>query len=246
LLYEHGMVEVTQTPDAGQGRLRLVRWSEVAEAAPDAARPGSYALTIAATAGEPASPVRLADLSPAAKLRSSLARHLPHVPWPIGRPRGHGRVALTALGFAALAILPALGPVVRTATSRQTAETTAETVVWPTPSTAASRIGSPTAAAPLAAPAASSPAVRIRPVPSTTEGFYEACKGTVMFPNARPFSGPPPHLLYFPVPSLGDESWRATKPSDVQLIVCTKGAPNPAPRCATAPTRPATAHSRSS
>jgi hypothetical protein len=214
MLYEHGMAEVT--PDAGKGR--LVRWSEVAEAAPDPARPGSYALTIAATAGEPASPVRLADLSPAAKLRSSLARHLPHLPWPTGRPRGHGRVALTALGFAALAILPTLVPVVRTATSRQTAESTAETNVWPTPSTAASRIESPTAAAPHT----SSPAVRILPMPSTTVGFYEVCKGAVMFPNAPPFSGPPPHLVYFPVPSFGDWSWRATKPGDVQLIVCTK------------------------
>jgi hypothetical protein len=221
MLYEHGMVELTKTPDAGQGRLRLVRWNEVVEAAPDPGRPGAYALTIAAPAGEPASPVRLADFSPAAKLRSSLTRHLPHVSWPTDRPPGHGRVALTALGFAALAILPALVPVVRTAASRPTADTTTETVVGPTPSTAASPIGSPTAAAPSATPGTSSPAVQVLPVPSTTDGFYEACKGPATFPNARPYSGPPPHLVYFPVPSFGDWSWRAAEPSAVQLIVCT-------------------------
>jgi hypothetical protein len=220
MLYEHGMVEMTQIPNAGQGRLRLVRWSEVAEAVPDPARPGSYALTIAAPAGESVAPLRLADLSPAAKLRSSLTRYLPQVPWPAGQPRGHTRAALTAFGFAALAILPALVPVVRTATSRQNATSSTETVVGSTPSTAASPIASPTAA-PSATADASSPTVRTLPMPSTTDGFYEACKGTVVFPDARPFSGPPPHLVYFPVPSFGDRSWQAAEPGAVQLIVCT-------------------------
>jgi hypothetical protein len=213
MLYEHGMAEVTQTADVARGGLRLVRWSEVTEAVPDPARPGSYAL---ATAGPL---VRLADLSPAAKLRGTLARHLPHAPWPTGQPSGHGRLALTALGFAALVILPALVPVVRTATARQTAETTADSVVRPTSSVTTSRAASPSPAASSAVP---SPTVRILPMPTTTVGFYDACKDTVMFPSARAFSGPPPHPVYFPVPQFGDQSWQATKPDDVQLIVCTK------------------------
>lgn len=218
MLYEHGMAELT--PDAGQTRGRMVRWSEVAEVAADPARPGSFVLTIAAPAGEPAVPVRLADLSPAAKLHRSLARHLPHRPWPAGRPHGPGRVALTALGLAALVVLPVLVPVVRTAASRRGAETTAETVSWPTSSIAASRPGSPTAAG--SSPAAPSPTVRILPMPDTIDGFYAVCKGAAMFPSAPPFSGPPPHRVYFPAPRFGDESWRATEPSDVQLVVCTK------------------------
>jgi hypothetical protein len=225
MLYDDGMVELTRAPDAGPGRLRLVRWSEVVGAAPDPARPGASALTIVAPAGGPASLVRLADLSPAAKLRRSLTRQLPHVSWPTDWPPGHGRVALTALGFAALAILPALVPIARTVASRPTADTTAGTVVGPTPSTAATPIGSPTAAAPSAVPSTtpstSSPVVQVLPLPSTTDGFYDVCKGPAAFPDARPYSGPPPHLLYFPVPSFGDRSWQAAQPSAVQLVVCT-------------------------
>src|SRR5687767_11997068 len=56
LLYEHGMADVTRTPGGGQSGLRVVRWREVTAAVPDPARPGSYALTVAAVAGEPAPP----------------------------------------------------------------------------------------------------------------------------------------------------------------------------------------------
>jgi hypothetical protein len=221
MLYEHGIVELARTPDADQGRLRLVRWSEVAGVAPDPVRPGAYALTVVAPAGEPASPVRLADLSPAAKLRSRLTRHLPHVSWPTDWPPRHGRVALTTLGFAALAILPALVPIVRMAAPRLAADTATGTVVGPTPSTAGSPIGSPAVAAPSATPSTSSPAVPVLPMPSTTDGFYEACRVSATFPDARPYSGPPPHLVYFPVPWFGDRSWQAAEPSAVQLVVCT-------------------------
>jgi hypothetical protein len=220
LLYEHGMAEVTRTPGGVQSGLRVVHWREVTAAVPDPARPGSYALTVAAAAGEPAPPVTLADFGPAAKLRGRLARHLPQVPWPTGVTRGHSRVALTALGFTALAVVPALVPIVRTTASPPAATNTAETVTRPTPSVATSRAESPTAAA---SSAPSSPAVRILPLPSDMVDFYDACKGPVMFPSAPPFSGPPPHRVSFPVPpSFGDKSWRATQPSDVQLIVCTK------------------------
>jgi hypothetical protein len=216
VLYEHGMAELTPSPDGGQGRLRLIRWSELTGAVPDPARRGTYAVTVAPAGDAPAPPVLLADLDPAARLRRGLAGHLPHVPWPTGVTHEHCRMALTALGFAALAILPSLVPIART---QQAADAYDDSLVWPTPIVTASRAASPT---PPASPIVSSPTVRILPLPTTTVGFYDMCKGAVTFPSAPAYSGAPPHPLYFPVPWFGDESWHATRPGDVQLIVCTK------------------------
>ncbi len=211
MLFEHGMAEVAPPPEGGQRLLRLIRWSEVAGVVPDQARPGSYALTVDGDAP----PVRLADLSPAVDLRRGLARHVPDVPWPTGVGRGHGRVVLTALGFAALAVLPALVPIVSPPASRTAATATATaSVAGSSPSAAASRSAS--------ASPTPSPTVQVLPLPTTTVGFYQVCRGTATFPSAPAFAGPPPHPVYFPVPWFGEESWHADRPADVQLVVCTK------------------------
>ena len=228
MLYEYGMADLAPPTVGGPAQLRLVRWSDVTGVVLDPARPDAYALTLAAPAGQPSPLVRLADLTPAASLRAGLARHLPAVPWRAGL-RGQTGVALTALGFAALAILPALVPVARSMTPRQTAETatspTATRAYEPRPGTSVT--GMPAASPSPAPPTATSATMQALPMPSITEGFYDVCKGTAMVPDAPAYAGPPPHRVYAPVPSYVKRAWWANVPSRVQLVVCTETSHQP-------------------
>ncbi|HEU4422773.1 MAG TPA: hypothetical protein VFR67_09580 [Pilimelia sp.] len=235
MLYEHGMAELAPPTVSGPARLRLVRWSDVTGVVLDPARPDTYALTLAAPAGQSPPLVRLADLTPAARLRTGLARHVPGVPWRAGF-RGQTGVALTALGLAALAILPAVVPVARAMTPRQAAETAArptDTRAYE-PSATANVTAMPTAPASPAPPTAT---MRALPMPANTDGFYDVCRGTAMVPDAPAYSGPPPHPVYAPVPSYVKRAWWANVPSRVQLVVCTETSRRPGTKVRTCPYR---------
>jgi hypothetical protein len=238
MLYEHGMAELAPPAAGGPARLRLVRWSDVTGVVLDQGRPDAYALTLAAPTGQPSPLIRLADLTPTARLRAGLARHLPGVPWRAGL-RAQTGVALTALGLAALAILPALVPVARAMRPQQTAESTS----WPTatrpyePSAATGVTGTPAASASPATPTATSGSMRALPMPAITDGFYNVCKGTTMVPDAPAYSGPPPHRVYAPAPSYVKRAWWANVPSRVQLVVCTETRDRPGTKVRTCPYR---------
>jgi hypothetical protein len=199
MLYEQGLAEVASSPTGGPAQVRLVRWSEVTDAG-----------------------VRLADFAPAGKLRASLAPHVPSLP----RPAGTG-VALTALGFVALAILPALVPVARTLPSRPTADV----ITFPTFSPSPSLFSSPT---PSLSPSAT---VLPLPMPTNTEAFYDVCKGTAFFPAAPAYAGPPPHLIYATIPTYTDPDWWANVPAKIQLAVCTETSLTPGTKIRKCPYR---------
>lgn len=163
--------------------------------------------------------MRLADFVPAGRLRAALAPHAPLPP----RPARTGM----ALGFAALAILPALVPVARTLPSRPIADV----ITFPSALPSASPSPSPS---PSLSPSAS---VLPQPLPSTTDGFYDVCKGTAFFPAAPAYAGPPPHLIYPTIPTYTDPDWWASTPDKIQLVVCTDTSEKPGTKIRKCPYR---------
>src|SRR6266536_6023714 len=159
VLYQHGMAELAAPPSGGRKQLRLIRWDDVTGVVPDAMRADAWVLTIAGPPDQPAPVVRLADLTPAPKLSAELQRHLPALTWPVERSGSRVRVALTAAGFAALALLPAVVPAARGITRRDAAQTATQPAV-PAISSRTTTAGPPVRSEPSSESAGASPGSR--------------------------------------------------------------------------------------
>src|SRR6266536_1143785 len=221
VLYQHGMAELAAPPSGGRKQLRLIRWDDVTGVVPDAMRADAWVLTIAGPPDQPAPVVRLADLTPAPKLSAELQRHLPALTWPVERSGSRVRVALTAAGFAALALLPAVVPAARGITRRDAAQTATQPAV-PAISSRTTTAGPPVRSAPSSESAGASPGIQALPMPTSTAGFHPVCQGAAIVPDAPLYAGPPPHLAYAPAPTLIDREFYASTPDQVQVVVCTK------------------------
>ncbi len=236
VLYRRGMAELATPPSGGRRQLRLIRWDDVTGVVPDATRADAWVLIIAGPPDQPTPVVRLADLTPASKLGAELRRHLPALTWPVERPGTRVRVALTAAGFAALALLPALVPAARGITRRDAGQTATQPAVPATsirPMTAGPPVRSASPSASSSGAADASPGIQALPMPTSTAGFHPVCQGTAIVPDAPPYAGPPPHLAYAPAPTLIDREFYASTPDQVQVVVCTKTSEVPGGRVRT-------------